>query len=117
LRKFKRALDDAGDQILVGESSFRRGGSVFTIRRKVRVWIYVDDEGCSASIATEPEQHPTSQRELLEPIGHFRLTVFQTEAPRRADIGGAVRCPFAIVAIDFGGMDVETVKQDFSDRQ
>ena len=95
LRESKRALDDAGDQVLVRESSLRRSGSVFGIRGKIRVWIYVDDEGgagridtkIDARIATESEQGPTGQRKLFERRGQFWLVLFQTEAAHCADIG------------------------------
>src|SRR5512147_2734399 len=104
LRKSKRALDDAGDQVLVRESSLRCSGSVFAIPGKIRVWIYVDDEGFAgridtkidARIATESEQGPAGQCELLERRGQFWFVLFQTEAAHGADIGCAVGCPFAI---------------------
>ena len=92
LRKCKRALDDAGDQVLVRQSSLRCGGSVFSIRGKIRVWIYVDDEWgagqidteIDARIATESEQGPAGQRDSLERLGQFWLVLFKPEAAHLA---------------------------------
>jgi hypothetical protein len=110
----ERALDDAGDQGLVRESSLRCGRRVFGIRRKIRIRIYIDDEGgagrihtkIDASIATEPEQDPAGQRELLERLGQFGLVLLKTEAAQRADIGGAVGRPFAVVTVNLGRVDL-----------
>ena len=110
LRNSKRAVDDAADQVLVREPSLCRCGRVFRIRCKIRVWVYVDDEGraaridtkIDARIASETEQGPGGQRELLERLGKFGLVLFQTEAAQCADIGRAVRRPFGVVAEDLG---------------
>ena len=57
-------------------ASLCRGGSIFRIQCKIRVWIYVDDEGravrIDVRIAAEPEQVPASQRKLLKRLGQFR---------------------------------------------
>ena len=42
---------------------------------------------------------PRGQRELLERLGKFGLVLFETKAAQSADIGGAVRRPFGIIAV------------------
>jgi hypothetical protein len=84
LRNSERTLDDDADQVLVGKPGLCRGGSIFRIRCKIRVWIHVDDEGravridakIDARIAAEPEQVPASQRKLLKRVGKFGLVLF-----------------------------------------
>src|SRR6478672_1290640 len=105
-----RALYDAADQVLVRESSLCRCGRVFRIRCKIRVGIYVNDEGRATRIDTkidtritvELEQGPGSQGELPKHLGKFGLLLFETETAQCADIGGAIRCPFGVVAEDLG---------------
>ena len=88
VRNSKRALGDAADQVLVREPSLCRCGSVFRIHRKIRVWVYVDDEGYAgridtkidARIVAKPEQSLGGQRELLKRVGQFGLVPFQTAA-------------------------------------
>jgi hypothetical protein len=53
LRNSKRTLNDAADEVLVRESSLCRCGRVFRIRCKIRVWVYVDDEGRAGRIDTK----------------------------------------------------------------
>src|SRR6476660_8796599 len=105
-----RTLYDAADQVLIGESSLCRCGRVFRIRCKIRVWVYIDDEGragridtkIDARITAETEKGPSGQRELLECFGKFGLVVFQAKAAQYASVGRAVRSPFGVVAEDLG---------------
>jgi hypothetical protein len=86
LRNSNRALHDAADQVLLRDPSFCRCGRVFRIRCKIRVWIYLDDEGLAgridtkidARIAAEPEPGPGGQRELLERFGKLPIEIGQS---------------------------------------
>ena len=81
----KRALFDAADRVLVRESGLYCCGRVFRIRREIRVWVYVNDEGRATRIDTkidtritvELEQGPGSQGELPKHLGKFGLLLFQ----------------------------------------
>src|SRR4029078_1378267 len=109
----------------IREPSLCRCGSVFRVRRKIRGWIYVDDEGragridtkIDAGIAANPEQVPARQRKLLEHLGKFGLMVFEPETAQRTDIGWAIRRPFGVVAVDLGRMRLYPPKQDLGDGQ
>src|SRR6478609_5075671 len=121
----KRALYDAADQVLVRESGLYRCGRVFRIRREIRVWVYVNDEGRAARIDTkidaritvELEQGPGGQGELPKHLGKFGLLLFQTETAQCADIGGAIRCPFGVVAEDFGHAGFQAPKNELGNRK
>jgi hypothetical protein len=73
LGKSKRVLDDAADQVLVREPDLCCRGSVLRIQCKIRVWVYVDDEGRAGWIDTKIESRIAA--EPGEPCSHNALTI------------------------------------------
>src|SRR3990172_4417294 len=91
----KRGLDDAADQVLVGESGLKCRRRKARIEAKTRIHVDLEDERrarfidaeVDARIAAKPEQVPAGQRQASQFGGKLRLVPLDAEAARRAVIG------------------------------
>src|SRR6185312_15015673 len=101
----KRGLDNAADHGIVAEPGGGGRGGKACVGAKAGIHVDLEDEGLASSIDTEvdsgitgkAEQAPAGKRKLTEPNREFGLVALKAKAPRRADIGIAVRRPLGLI--------------------
>src|SRR5262245_33645401 len=121
----KRGLDDAADHGIVAEPSRGGRGGKACVGAKTGIHVDFEDEGLVLSVDTEvdsaitgkAEQAPAGERKLPEPHREFSLVALKAEAPRRADIGLAVRRPLGLIAHNLRGLRGEALENNLRDRQ